>query len=150
MDKVENELYKKSNYKEMSKLNIYNTLELLLNEGVEFNVIIYTNFIDFNPEIPKDIIEFNDITVFTIAGYSYESALVSKDTFSFEAGFGLENYGSILNIPLEAIIQIRLDEDVLLINYYEPIKEQKTLNSMDILLNNPENKKLLNKKNINK
>ena len=69
----------------------------------------------------------------------------------FEAGFGLENYGSHLTIPLEAIAQIIVNEDILSISYYKPKKEQpKELNSMDILLNNPENLKLLKKKKGNK
>jgi len=139
-------LYEKKSYKELSKKNIYNTIEFLLKEGVEFSIIAYTNFIDFNPEIPKEIIEFEEITMFMIAGYSFESAVLNRDSFSFEAGFGEQNYGAILTIPLEAIVQIRVDEDLLVVNYYEPKEEPKLENSMNILLNNPENQKLLKKK----
>jgi len=145
----EESLYKKKSYKELSKKNIYNTIEFLLKEGAEFSIIAYANFIDFNPKIPKDIVEFEEITMLMIAGYSFESALLDKDNFSFEAGFGEKNYGSVLSMPLEAIMQIRIDDNLLAINYYEPKKEKKLENSIDILLNNPENQKFL-KKNINK
>ena len=111
----------------------------------------YTDVIDFNPQIPKSIIEFDELALFILARYSFESAILQKDSLMFEAGFGQENYGSHLTIPLEAVAQIIVNEDVLAISYYKPKKEkQKELNSMDILLNNPENLKLLKKKKGNK
>ena len=142
------DFFQSDEYKELAKRNIYATLELLLKRGIEFSIISYTKAIDFNPAIPKEIIEFDEIAMFIIAGYSYESSTLNKNSFSFEAGFGVENYGSILNIPLEAIVQIAIGEELLLINHYEPkenIVEPET-SSMDILLNNPENLKLIKRK----
>ena len=142
------DFFQSDDYKELSKNNIYATLELLLKRGIEFSIISYTKAIDFNPPIPKEIIQFDEIAMFIIAGYSYESSTLDKSSFSFEAGFGVENYGSILNIPLEAIVQIAIGEELLLINHYEPkenIVEPET-SSMDILLNNPENLKLIKRK----
>jgi len=139
-------IYDKTSYKEMIQKNIYNTIEFLLKEGIEFSIICYTNFIEFNPSIPSEIIEFNEITLFAIAGYSYESSTITKTNFTFEAGFGEQNYGSYLKVPLEAIMQIVVNEDVLLLNYYEPKEEPEIANSMDILLNNPENLKLIKKR----
>jgi len=95
-------IYDKTSYKEMIQKNIYNTIEFLLKEGIEFSIICYTNFIEFNPSIPSEIIEFNEITLFAIAGYSYESSTITKTNFTFEAGFGEQNYGSYLKVPLEA------------------------------------------------
>ena len=142
------EFFQSNEYKEIAKKSIYSTLELLLKKGIEFSIISYTKVINFNPEIPKEIIEFDEIAMFIIAGYSYESASLDKNSFSFEAGFGAQNYGSVLNIPLEAIVQILIGEELLLINHYEPkekiVKEE--ISSMDILLNNPENLKLIKRK----
>ena len=151
MQSPKNSLFDTKTYKELVIKNNYNTLEYLLKEGVEFAIVSYTETIDFNPAIPKDIIEFDKLALFIIANYSFESAVLEKEFFSFEAGFGNENFGSLLTIPLDAIAQIIVGEDVLAISHYEPKKEQEsTVNSMDILLNNPENLKLLKKKRGNK
>ena len=142
------DFFQSNEYKELAKKNIYTTLDLLLKKGIEFSIISYTKAIDFNPPIPKEIIEFDEIAMFIIAGYSYESSRLDKNSFSFEAGFGAENYGSILTMPLEAIVQIAIGEELLLINHYEPkeqVVEQES-SSMDILLNNPENLKLIKRK----
>ena len=145
------EFFQSKEYKELSKKNIHDTLELLLKRGMEFSIISYTNIIDFNPAIPNEIIEFDEIAMFIIAGYSFESSTLNKDTFSFEAGFGVENYGSILSIPLEAIVQIAIGEELLLINHYEPkeVIPEEVNNSIDILLNNPENLKLIKRNKDN-
>jgi len=142
------EFFQSKEYKELAKKNIYATLELLFNKGIEFSIICHTNVIEFNPSIPAEIIEFDEIAMFIIAGYSYESSALDKNSFSFEAGFGAENYGSVLNIPLEAIVQISIGEELLLINHYEPkeVTLQTETSSMDILLNNPENLKLIKRK----
>ncbi len=145
------EFFQSNEYKELSKKNIYDTLALLLKKGIEFSIISYTNVINFNPIIPKEIIEFDEIAMFIIAGYSYESSSLNKETFNFEAGFGAENYGSVLSIPLEAIVQIAIGEELLLINHYEPKENipEEVNKSMDILLNNPENLKLIKRNKDN-
>ena len=146
-----NNIYNSKAYKELVVKNNFNTIEFLLKEGVEFAIVTYTEVINFNPLIPKEIIEFDKLALFVIANYSFESAILKKDYFSFEAGFGSENFGSILTIPLEAIAQIIVGEDVVTLSHFEPKKEQEpTINSMDILLNNPENLKLLKRKKGNK
>jgi hypothetical protein len=138
-------LYQSSSYKNIVKQNAYNILNFLIQEDVDFLIITYTNVIDFNPPIPKDIIEFDKTALFTISGYTKESAKVDKNSFIIEAGFGKEGFGSTLTIPLEAIIQIVFNEETLHINYHKP-KKIVIKNSMEALLNNPENQKLLKKK----
>jgi hypothetical protein len=139
------EFFEKKSYKELVVKNCYNTLDFLLKEGLDFSIATYTNVIKCNPEIPKDIIEFDESALFVIANYTKESSLLTKEYFSFEAGFGEENFGSTITIPLEAIMQIIVDEEILHISYYEP-KVPVEKNSMEMLLNNPENQKLLKKK----
>jgi hypothetical protein len=139
------ELFKKDSYKDLVIANCYNTLDVLLKEGLDFSIATYTNIIDFNPPIPSEIIEFDESALFTIAGFTKESAILNKNNLSIETGFGRENYGSVLTIPLEAIMQIFTGEDILHISYYEPVVKVE-LDSMELLLNNPENQKLLKKK----
>jgi hypothetical protein len=139
-------LFEKDSYKNLVIKNNYNTIEFLFNEGMEFAIVAYTNIIEFNPQIPKSVIKFEKQALFAIAGYSYESAILKEKHLIFEAGFGKENFGSVLTVPLEAIAQIIIDNTLLNISYYEP----KVINSMDILLKNPENLKLINKRKRNK
>jgi hypothetical protein len=63
---------------------------------------------------------------------------------SFEAGFGNENFGSVVKIPLFAIFQIIVDESVLYLNSVATVEKfNKDLkrNSMSLFKNNPHNKK---------
>ena len=139
------DIYQSNNYKENIIKSNYYILKFLLTQNVDFYVVCHTNVIDFNPPVPSSIIEFDELTPFYIANYTLESSVLNKDSLSFETGFGADNFGSILTIPLEAIYQIIYKEELLAINYYKP---QKKKDSMDIFLNNPENLKLF--KNNNK
>ena len=63
---------------------------------------------------------------------------------TFEAGFGNENFGSVVKIPLYAIFQIVIDESILYINSVATVEKfNKDLkkNSFNIFKNNPNNKK---------
>lgn len=139
------ELYQKESYQKLVRENAYNTLEFLLSEDRDFGIVCHTNVVDFNPPIPKDILVFDKITLFLIAGYSRQSATVESQNFSFEAGFGESNFGSFVTVPLEAIAQILLDDEVIYINYFEPKEQNVSNSSMELLLKNPENLKLLKK-----
>lgn len=96
------------------------------------------------------------MTLFFLAGYTFESARIENDCLVFEAGFGAENFGSIVTVPLLSIVQIIVDEQPVLINLakYEKKEEkvpEKELddkgveNSMNIFLSNPENSKFIKK-----
>jgi hypothetical protein len=78
--------------------------------------------------------------------------------FIFEAGFGSENFGSVVSIPLLSILQIIIDNTAVLVNIANyrsvetQIKEIKKNdksdingleNSMSSFLSNPENSKFL-------
>ncbi len=145
---MNSEIYQNSSYKELAIKNCYNTVEYLLKENLDFAIVTYTNVIDYNPEIPSDVAEFEESAIFLIAGYSKQSATVTDGYLSFEAAFGESNFGSVLSIPLEAIMQVALDDDLLLVNYYEPkVKEVSNQDiSLQSLLNNPENQKLIKKR----
>ena len=92
------------------------------------------------------------MTLFFLAGYTFETARIEEDCLIFEAGFGSDNFGSVVTVPLLSIMQVIVDETPVLINLARYKKEQKVKkeindggvkNSMDVFLSNPENKKFL-------
>jgi len=118
-----------------------------------FGILCKIEEVSFNPTLPQDInAEFRPLTLFFLAGYTFETARIEDGFLVFEAGFGGENIGSVVTLPLLSIMQIIVDETPIFINlsvYKEPIsegKEEETLgvqNSMASFLSNPENSKFL-------
>ena len=135
--------------KEM-KRHVKKTLEILLSRGTNFSILTNVAEISFEPPLPEDIsASFKPITMFVLAGYTFESCIVDDWGVSFEAGFGHENVGSLVSVPLLSVLQIIIEETPVLINLSIDIEEkpkEKTKGikrSMEALLSNPENKKLL-------
>jgi hypothetical protein len=139
-------------YKELMKEHIYTTVEYMFNNNQEFGVACEASNVDFEPNLPTELREsLPEVTLFMLANYSFETASIDTDYLSFEAGFGKENFGSLVHIPLLSIKQIFVDEYPILINVadiHQNAKEEKIepIDSMAALLNNPENAKLLKKK----
>jgi len=144
-------------YKVLMQSHIQQTIEYLFNKDQEFGVVCEIENILFTPELPQDTQKaFKETVLFIVSGYTFESAAVDKEYFSFEAGFGSENFGSTVTVPLLAIKQVMLGENPILFNLskYEKDIGTKGLkggkasskSSMEALLNNPENMKLLKKK----
>lgn len=138
-------------YKELMKEHIYATVEYLFEKDQEFGVACETVNVSFEPNLPTELrASLPEVTLFMLANYSFETANIDTGYISFEAGFGAENFGALVHIPLLAIKQIFVDEYPILINIAdlnENIEEEKEpIDSMAALLNNPENAKLLKKK----
>lgn len=90
-------------------------LTFLLKEGVNFNILCDMKQTHFDPPLPEHISNtFNDITLFVLAGYTFESIELESDSISFEAGFGNENIGSIVRIAYGGIVQVLLHDNDLL------------------------------------
>lgn len=151
-------LFQTPEYRKLMQSHILKTIEYLFNKNQEFALACEVKSITFTPELPTEILEsFNETVLFILSGYTFESAQLDEEYFSFEAGFGPDNFGSLVRIPLLGIQQILVGGDTpIMINHAKPIlneeKEesdsQKALksSSMEALLNNPENKKLLKSK----
>ena len=140
-----------SKYKELIRNHILATIEYLFDENQEFGVACEISTVSFSPNLPNDLYKsLPEITLFMLANYSYETASVDQHYLSFEAGFGPNNFGALVEIPLLAIKQLFVDEYPILLNVTSSneIKEEKQeeVDSMSVLLNNPENAKLLKKK----
>jgi len=106
-----------SEYKEIMESQIYDIIEFLLNQDEEFSLTANINGVEFNPKIPQSISEtFPHFTLFTLANYTYSTIELSETQISFETGFGAENFGSVVTIPLNAIFQVIVDESILFLN----------------------------------
>ncbi len=106
--------------------------------------------------MPEDIVsEFRPLTLFFLAGYTFETAHIQDNNLVFEAGFGTENFGSLVHVPLVSIMQIIVDETPVMINLaiYQPedvptkVSDKKgEKNSMASFLSNPENSRFVKDK----
>jgi len=129
-------------------------LKFFLERDEPFGVLADTKNISFNPDLPDDIkSSFSEFTFFLIVNYTLESARIENNKLIFEAGFGAKNIGSVVSIPINSILQIIVDETPIFINLTATLKKPKNdegiKTSMEALLSNPENQKLLKKKKKN-
>ena len=150
------------NDKEFSKLitsHIVSIITHLFENNYHFGILCRIDHVDFSPELAADIkAEFRPLTLFFLAGYTFESAKVDKDNLYFEAGFGPDNLGAQVCVPLKDIIQIIIDETPIFVNsttkYVPATSQEKSTpenegareNSFAALMSNPDNQKLMKKK----
>jgi hypothetical protein len=145
-------LFQTAEYKTLITDHLLKTIAYLFEKQQEFSMACEVKHIQFSPALPQEIQEsFDEVVLFIISGYTYETAKLEDGYFSFEAGFGSENFGSTVSIPLLSIKQIFVAEHPIVINLAEHIEETDShqnakKNSMESLLNNPENQKLLKRK----
>ena len=132
-------------YKLLIEKQIKETVVFLLKKNQEFSITANIEPITFNPELPSVIKnQMHKFSLFTLSNYTYTTVQVDNDYLSFESGFGNENFGSIVKIPLYAIFQIVVDESILYINSVATVdKFNKNLkkNSFNVFKSNPNNKK---------
>ncbi len=142
-------------YRTLIQSHIFETIKYLFNRNQEFALACEVKYITFTPELPSHIKEsFNDTVLFILSGFTFESAQLDEEYFSFEAGFGSENFGSTVSLPLLAIKQVFVGDNPIVINLANPVIESEKKkevsaskkSSMEALLKNPENKKLLKTK----
>jgi hypothetical protein len=135
--------------------NIQDLIIHFFEKEQNFGILCRVEDVTFDPLLPKNInSEFRPLTLFFLAGYTFETAQILKDKLVFEAGFGADNFGSLVTVPLLSIMQIIVDETPVLINLASYRKEkvvskekeeQGVKNSMASFLSNPENSKFLKK-----
>ncbi len=152
------DLVSKDGFREIMESHCEELISYLFDEDMEFSILTSLSNITFEPPLPEYITkEFKPITLFTLAGYTYESSRLDEGILSFEAGFGRENFGSLVSVPLYAILQVIIENTPIFINLATPPDPEKKVKkskdkkegvqkSMDIFLSNPNNKKLLKKR----
>ena len=117
-------------------------LSLLLNKQYEFDILCVTEKVNFNPKLPEHITSaFGEMILFSLANYTLQSAKIENENLIFEAGFGEENLGSVVSVPLKSIVQITYEETPLFINITATFDEPKPTNPFEL---NPRNKKFMN------
>ncbi len=138
-------------FNEMMILHIKEVIDLLLTKGTYFSILTNISEIKFDPILPYEISSgFKPITLFVVAEYTFETCNFDDDNLYFEAGFGHQNVGSFVTIPLHAIVQIIIEDTPILINLSVPgehiPKKADIAKSTNIFLSNPENQDLVKKK----
>ncbi len=140
-------------------------LQFLSKNHLSFNLLCERDAIDFSPKLPKEIHEkFGSLVLFVLAGYTLESLMVDTQSVQFEAGFGPNNIGSVVQVKLPGIIQILIkekNENVVLFNrcdslelfqkeeplFQEPKKDEREfkewLDSKAALFSNSKNRAIL-------
>lgn len=142
-------------FAQIMKRSIQDVIIHFFEREQNFGILCKIEEVDFNPLLPDSISsEFRPFTLFFLAGYTFDTARIEDEMLIFEAGFGSDNFGSVVSVPLLSIMQVIVDETPVLINlsvYKEKEETQKTetsdengvKNSMASFLNNPENSKFL-------
>ncbi len=140
-------------------------LQFLSKNHLSFNLLCERDAIDFSPKLPKEIHEkFGSLVLFVLAGYTLESLMIDAQSVQFEAGFGPNNIGSVVQVKLSGIIQILIkekNENVVLFNrcdslelfqkeeplMQEPKKDEREskewLDSKEALFSNSKNRAIL-------
>ena len=141
-------------FSSMMRRHAVEIMSFLFDNNYHFSVLADTKNVKFNPPLPKHITDtFQQVILFTLVGYTYESAKIDEKNLYFEAGFGEENIGSVVTIPIQSILQILVEENPIFVNLSyitedeEEEEEDKGVEkSMQIFTSNPENQKLLKKR----
>ena len=145
-------------FAKLMKKDIQELIILLFQKEQNFGILCKIEDVSFNPELPENMYaEFRPLTLFFLAGYTFETARIEDEMLIFEAGFGADNFGSVVSVPLLSILQIIVDETPLFINIAvekeqeiesvaHEVDENGVKNSMASFLSNPENSKFIKKK----
>lgn len=140
-----NRILEDENFILLMQQHCYNMLSFLIYQNTEFSIVVNTEFTSFNPPLPEHLdVKKNPYVLFALGGYTFESIKLEKDSISFHAGFGPDDFATFVNVDLAAITQIQVENNVLFVNFALYKGKQKDKNatekSMNIFLNNPKNK----------
>jgi hypothetical protein len=150
------DIIKNPSFAKLMETNVRDLLIYLFENDQNFSILCKIESVTFDPPLPKLITdEFRAMTLFFLAGYTFESARIDDDILIFEAGFGQENVGSFVSVPLISIVQLIIDDTPIFVNLALPRerviapinieKNEGIQNSMSVFLSNPENQKFKKK-----
>lgn len=150
------DIIKSPSFARLMETHVRDMLIYLFENEQNFGILCKIEHITFDPPLPKHISdEFRAMTLFFLAGYTFESARIDNDALIFEAGFGHENVGSFVTVPLLSIVQVIIDDTPAFVNLALPYEQQPLpeieksegiQNSMSVFLSNPENQKFIKRK----
>jgi len=141
-------------YNELVVSQVRDLFMLLVDITENFSVTANLNGVNFDPELPEVIQNtLAQYTLFSLANFTFESIMLDDNYISFEAGFGAENFGSVVTIPYSAIFQIIADESILFVNPVATIEKKFEIDieeasdqekrSRSAFMMNPKNKDLI-------
>ena len=143
-----NDILENEDYKNLVSRQIKEVLDHLLEQDQEFAITANIKGVMFDPILPEPISsKFSPFSLFVLANYSFESITIDNQYLEFEAGFGKENFGSVVKIPFHAIFQIIIDESIIFVNpaatvgkFFDSANQKER--SMNAFKLNTSNKKL--------
>ncbi|RDU56391.1 hypothetical protein CQA49_01650 [Helicobacter sp. MIT 00-7814] len=109
-------------------------LALLVQEGISFSILCDISKTHFDPSLPEDIAkDIDELSLFVLAGYTFESIEFETHCISFEAGFGSQNFGSVVSIEYEGVVQILLQDPQLLqeVSLFVNVGNSKLYNKLE-------------------
>lgn len=153
------DLNKDKNFEKLIKKHLIDILAHLFDTNIHFGILCRIDHVTFEPDLSDEIkADFRPLTLFFLAGFTFESAQITEDHLVFEAGFGAENFGALVSVPLLDIIQVILEETPIFVNSTSkataedraPIineaNDDARESSLNALMSNPENLELMKKR----
>ena len=130
-------------YKELVVKQAKEQIIFLLQNSIDFSIVVNMDSgVDFSPELPAEIrSSFREFTLFTLSGYTFKSAYIENDTLIFEAGFGSDNFGAIVYVDIDRILQIVIAETPIFINVTATVPKQTQKDSFEVFASKNRNKK---------
>ncbi len=147
------DIIKNPSFARLMEAHVREMLVYLFENNQNFGILCKIEHLTFDPALPINISsEFRAMTLFFLAGYTFESARLEGNMLYFEAGFGHENIGSVVSVPLLSIVQVIIDDTPAFVNLALPREQSANINiesnegvqnSMSSFLSNPENQKFI-------
>ncbi len=76
---------------------------------IHFSLQCIAHRVSFEPKLPEEISKnFHPAIDFILSGYTFDSIEMWEDEFLFEAGFGKDNFASVVRVPFSSITQISI------------------------------------------
>ena len=130
-------------FQELIQNHCKEQINFFISKGIDFSVVANISNITFDPELPNSIKDnLSKFSLFTLAGYTFQSAYIKEESLFFEAGFGKDNFGSLVQIPFSSIFQIIKNDNIVFINIsatLENIDKNPKNKSMNVFKKNPNN-----------
>ena len=130
-------------FQELIQNHCKEQINFFISKGIDFSVVANISNITFEPDLPNDLKDnLSKFSLFSLAGYTFQSAYIKEESLFFEAGFGKDNFGSLVQIPFSSIFQIIKNDNIVFINIsatLENIDKNPKNKSMNVFKKNPNN-----------
>ena len=137
-------------FRAIMRKHCFDTIEYLTNTKNFFSFFCYIHQVSFTPPLPENIKDtLKHLTLFSMSGYTFDSIKLTEKSIEFEAGFGEDNFASIITVPLNAILQLTVEDNVIFVNSgssiekkHQQVDKTEMITSISAILSNPKNKNL--------